>query len=194
MRKPSDWDTTRAAQSGEYERLSLGGHVCKIIKAQMTSDRNGHEQMELYLDIAEGTEYDGIFRRQYDQFSGSNGKWPNGGTFRQFTRDYSDQSKTNPYFKGLIQAVIDSNPNYVWDWNERSLTGKYIGFVFGEEEYLNNNNEKRTAVKARFCCAAADAPEKEAPKLKELRQSGGTATTATQSNGFTQVDDDELPF
>ena len=193
MKRANDWETTRAAQGGEVERLSLGGHVCKILSARVEAP-NGHEQLVIAFDVDEGTEYDGIFRRQYDQFSGTNSKWPNGGTFRQFTRDYNDPNKTNPYFKGFIKAVIDSNPNYVWDWNERSLTGKYIGFVFGEEEYLNNNNEKRTAVKARFCCAAADAPEKEAPKLKELRQSGGTTATATQGNGFTQVDDDELPF
>lgn len=203
MKPASDWSTTRAALGGESERISLGGHVCKILNAKV-EDMNGHEQLVLCFDVDEGTEYDGIFRRQYDGIKARNSgtqipQWPIGGTFRQFTRDYKDQGKTNPFFKGMIQAVTDSNPNYQWDWNERSLAGKYIGLVFGEEEYLDKNTgEIKKSTKARFCCAAADAPEKEAPKLRKYngprpQMSGASATTG--GDGFTEVDDsDELPF
>ena len=189
MRKPSDWDTTRAAQSGEYERLSLGGHVCKIIKAQMTSDRNGHEQMELYLDIAEGTEYDGFFRRQYEARKGeSSTQWPVGGIFRQYTEVYNGNGETNPYFKGMIQAIVESNSGYVWDWNERSLTGKYNGVVFGEEEYMGRDGQIKKTTRARYVCAAVSAADKEVPKLKEYK---GKRQEPEQ---FTEDDGDQLPF
>lgn len=201
MQRANDWDTTRAAMSGETERLSLGGHVCKILHAKV-EDRNGHEALVLSFDIDEGTEYDGIMRRKFDGIKArSDGmhvpQWPIDGTFSQFTRDYKDQTKTNPFFKGLIQAVCDSNPGYQWDWNERSLNGKYIGLVFGEEEYpARDTGEIRTSVRARFCCAAADAPDKEPPKRKEYNgaRPQTSSAAATTGGGFTQVDDDELPF
>lgn len=194
MRMAKDWDTTRSATFGESERLSLGGHVCKILNAKV-EDTNGHEQLVLCFDIDEGTEYDGFFRRQFDGIkTRGNGisipNWPNGGTYRQFTRDYKDQEKTNPFFKGLITAVVESNPGYAWDWNERSLAGKYIGFVFGEEEYVNRDGEVKVTTRARYCCTAADAPDKEPPKLKELKN----RPAAKPSDSFVEVDDSELPF
>lgn len=200
MKPASDWQTTRAAMGGEGERISLGGHVCRILNARV-EEMNGHEQLVLSFDVDEGTEYDGIFRRQFEAIKARNSgdrlpQWPIGGTFRQFTRDWQNQDKTNPFFKGLIQAVCDSNPNYTWDWSERSLTGKYIGLVFGEEEYLDKNtNEIKKSTRARFCCAAADAPDKEPPKLREYKGARPQASSAAGGESFTEVDDDDsLPF
>lgn len=189
MKMANDWNTTRAAMSGDGERLSLGGHVCRIMNARV-EERAGHEVMVLSFDIDEGSEYDGFFRRQYDRFKDSSAtpQWPMGGTFSQFTRDYKDPNKTNPYFKGLIQAITDSNPNFVWNWDEKSLKGKAIGLVFGEEEYKGRDGEIKTSTRARYCCSAESAPEKDAPKLKEYK---GAKPAANQ---FTEVDDDELPF
>ena len=194
MKRMSDWEETRAAMGGDSERLSLGGHVCKIIGTRIDTTTTGKEQLVLCFDVDEGTEYDGIFKRQYDGSKGrGNDKWPNGGTFRQFTRDFTDPGKTNPYFKGLIQAVVESNSGYQWDWNERSLVGRYIGFVFGEEEYMGQDGEIKRAVKARYCCPSDSAPDKEAPALKPYK---GPKPQTTQSapGGFTETTDDELPF
>lgn len=201
MHRASDWENTRAAMVGEREVLSLGGHVCRILNAKV-EDRNGHEVLVLAFDIDEGTEYDGFFKRQFESIkANSNGitipQWPIGGTFSQFTRDWKDQTKTNPFFKGLIQAVVDSNVHYQWDWNERSLAGKYIGLVFGEEEYMKKDTgEIKVATRARFCCSVADAPDKEPPRLREYKgQRPQTSSTEGTTNGsFTEVDDDELPF
>ena len=206
MQRLNDWDTTRAAMGGEgMEQVTPGGHVVKILNASI-GEYNGKEQLILCFDVDEGTEFDGIFRRQFDIIKkrGDGTKipqWPINGTFKQFTRDYNDSTKTNPYFKGLIQAVCDSNARYVWDWNERSLVGKYVGLIFREEEYATKDTgEIRTTVRAFACCPAADAPDKEPPKKKEYkgpRPQGGAATgtaTAATNTGFTDVPEDDLPF
>lgn len=203
MQKASDWDSARAAQGGDgFEQMTPGGHVVKILNAAV-GEYNEREQLILSFDIDEGSDLDGFYRRQYDALKkrGDGTKilqWPINGTFKQFTRDYKDESKTNPFFKGLIQAVENSNPRYTWDWNERSLTGKYVGLIFREEEYLNNNTgEIKTTVRAFACCNAADAAEKEIPRKKEYQgprpQVSGAAAPA--GGGFTEVDDDDsLPF
>lgn len=196
MKPMQGWDKAHADMGGEFERLSPGGHIVKILHAETRQSNGGKDMLVLSYDINEGSQFDGIFRRAFDRIKrGGDGralpKWPNGGTYYQLLEDRD--GNVNPRFKGLITAVEQSNSGFRWDWDERKLTGMLLGLIFREEEYLNNDGELRVAVKAMACCPVADALGKEPPRMKKL-EPGQLSAAPNTAQGFTQVDDDELPF
>lgn len=203
MKMPNGWDNAPVRNAGEYERLPAGGHICRIMNAYEAMSSNHNPMLMLELEIAEGGEYDGYFGRQYNaRQNGTLGKWPC--IFRQLTLDRD--GKCNSYFKGLIACIERSNQGYTWDWQEKGLRGKYIGMVFCEEEYLNQQGEVRTSVKPTWP-RTVNAIREGVPVPEPKRLSGGQgsyqsstssapafAPAAAQNAGFTQVNDDELPF
>lgn len=197
MKPMQGWDKAHADMGGEFERLTPGGHIVKILHAEIGQSQGGREMMIINFDIDEGSQFDGIFRRAFDRIKkGGSGKtaprWPNGGTYYQLLEDRD--GNVNPRFKGLITAVEQSN-NYQWRWDEKSLAGQHVGLIFREEEYISNNNELRIAVKAIACCPAGEALEKEPPKMKKLEPDQLNASLPQSApQGFTEVDDSDLPF
>lgn len=194
MNKTRGWDTASAQMGGQFESLTPGGHICKILRAEVGSSRNGAEMMILTMEISEGSQFDGFFRRQFDarKVSGTGltiPKWPGGGMYYQLTTD--QDGMTNPRFKGLIKAIEESNRGYAWNWDETTLKGKLVGMIYREEEFEANDGTIKTTVKAMACCPASEALAKEPPKKKLLNKLGGPAVSA----GFTAADDDDdLPF
>ena len=190
MKPIHDYATARAF-TGENETLPTGGHICQIRGARCELSRNGKEMLVLAFDIKEGSESDGFYKRRFERAKGANAdaKWP--GVYYQVTT--TNEGNTNPMFKGLITAVEESNPGYVWNWNEISLNGKLVGFNFGEEEYLHQNSgEVRTIVKPMFPASIAKVRDGiTPPSIKKLNN----APTPSAPTGFQPVDDDgELPF
>lgn len=194
---PNDFDQARPYDGSEYTALPIGGHICKIIGARATKSRNGNDMIEVAFDIAEGGEYDGRFQEQFAarRAQAADAKWPNGGMFRAnvYTRD----GKTNPYFKGLITAVEESNTGYSFKAakdDENTLKGRMVGFNFGEEEYLNQSaGEVRVGVKAFYAVSVQTVRNGiEPPKRKTYTPPAGSMPA--QSQGFSEVQDDELPF
>ena len=197
MNKLNGWDQTQAQMGNVSEQLVPGGHVVKIIGVELTHSKSGTEMMVLRFDIAESGTFDGMFSRIYRaRTANGNGlpSWPNAGTYYQLTTD--KDGNTNPRFKGLITAVEKSNSGYEWNWDERTLKGKFVGIIFREEEFLANDGQVRTTVKPMACCPANEAADKPAPAKKMLGQQtlNAVQNTPPSGNGFTQVDDDELPF
>lgn len=190
MNKPNGWDAAPAQMGGQIEQLAPGGHVVKIFRVEVTTSRGGREMLVLTVDVAEGSKFDGIFRRQYDARKNSgNGtsipKWPNGGMYYQLTT--TDTNDANPRFKGLIKAIEESNRGYTWNWDETTLRGKLVGMIYREEEFEASDGTIKTTVKPMAVCPASEAPEKDAPKKKLLENRMG--------GGFTDApDDDDLPF
>ena len=114
-------------EAGEYKRLPAGIYGVVITNVV---DVPENEYLEVYCDITKG-EYANYFKTLV-----ANGLKD---TSRS-TRSY----KTNalPFFKGFITAVEKSNPNYKWNWDEKTLIGKNVIAVFGEEEYKDKNDGK----------------------------------------------------
>lgn len=134
--KPKDWETVEA-QDGSFKRLPAGGHVCRIMQATSAKSKNGNEMIVICFDI-EGGEYNGYYSKMFEQSmvkDGANAKYPSGGIFRQCT-----DGKSTGIFKGVIQNIEKSNQGYVWNWDERTLTGKLFGGVFREEEYISQRD------------------------------------------------------
>ena len=194
---PNDFDNARAYDgTGGYTPLPVGGHICKIIGARETKSRNGNDMLELAFDIAEGGPNDGRFAERFDGLRKNNAsaKWPNGGMFRAgiLTRD----GKTNPFFKGVITAVQESNPGYTFKatgCDVGTMKGKMIGFNFGEEEYKGNDGNIRTSVKAFYAVSVQTVKDGIEPPQKKAYRPSQSETMAAQ--GFTEVNEpDDLPF
>lgn len=194
---PNDYDNAKAydGNSGFFP-LPVGGHICRIIGARVGKYSTGTDMIEVAFDICENGPDDGRFQGRFDYLRKINphAKWPNGGMFRTgiLTRD----GKTSGFFKGLITAIEESNPGYSFKGsgcNEATLKGKLVGFNFGEEEYLANDNTIKTAVKAFYAVSVATVREGVTPPPKKLYKAKNGSQSASQ--GFTEVDPgDELPF
>jgi hypothetical protein len=89
--------------------------------------------------------------------------------------------------------VTKSNPGYLFDGNtnadEKTLTGKLIGLVLGEEEYTGNDGTIRTRL---YCVTEKTVDDIRAGKFKVPDKK----TLAPTSSGFTDMggDDSDLPF
>lgn len=181
MKKYADYDQTEAF-TGEFERLTPGGHICVILKVVVEEKDYGH-LMRIAFDIANG-ENEGFYDRQFKRKKQNNPdvKWP--GMYYQTVKEEDLR-----YFKGFIQAIEASNPGYKWDWDEKKLAGKLFGGVFGEEEYLANDGKIKTSVKCRYIRTVEQIKAGvEIPETKRLQTNPGNFG---QEIPFT---DDDIPF
>lgn len=190
---PNDYRTARAYDGTSGPTLSLGGHVCRIAGAKLETARTGAEMLVVAFDIAEGGEFDGYFKARHERATDYNpkAKWP--GVFR--TGIVNREGNTNGYFKGLITAIEESNPGYSFEatgGNEATLSGKLVGFCFGEEEFRASDGSVKVAVKPFYAVSVARVKEGLAiPARKVLNDQ----QAQMERQGFTPVNDDaELPF
>lgn len=143
MEKPSDFDEVVAF--GEYEKLEKGGHICRIIKAEEYVSQNGYEMLKVYLDTDKTDKQPEFFKKKYENDTREKKLW---GCILYIMR-YDNEGKTNRRFKGLVESVERSN-NCKAEWGNNFFnwfSGKLIGGVFGEEEYLNRDNEVKKTTK-----------------------------------------------
>lgn len=145
MHKPPYFDETQGF--GEFERLELGGHICKILRVEESQSRAGRDMVNIYLDIAEGDQK-GYFMRSFENDTRENKKY--GCIVYQVVVD--DQGNTSKGFKTFVDAVEKSNPGFDKDaiWNDDFagyFKNKLIGGVFGREQYINRQGEPRWATK-----------------------------------------------
>ena len=184
---PSDFNTARAYDGSSVSALTVGGHVCKIQGAKVEKARSGADMLVVAFDIAEGGEFDGYYGARHERSKQyrQDAKWP--GVFR--APILTKEGKTSGYFKGFITAVEESNPGYKFTGDETLLRGKMVGFNYGEEEYLNRDNELRVSIKPFYAVSVNHVREGiQPPPMKKLR---GVPLTA---QGFTEVPDEPLPF
>ena len=156
------------ASNGEFSRPAPGGYIVKITKAEDVAN-NPQTGKGDYLKI----EYDfptGELKDYYKQLFEQFGFW--GGNF---IRSYKE--KALGMFKAFTNALEESNKhvNYVWDFDETKLVGKFIGVVLGEEEYQKNDG----TIATRLYVASTVSADKiksgnfKVPALKKLKTSGG---------------------
>ena len=204
-----DFKTT-VAFDGSFRRLAPGGHICCILGARVGNEQIKDrlvERLTLQLEITEGGEFDGYFndifveRRKKDPKA----KWPVSGLFRQDTRDRKTGG-TNPWFKGLLAAIADSNPDFTLDENaaaldEKRLVGKCVGIIFQEREYRSEETgRKQIAVDPvafrPVNVIRAGVPVPEMKRLEEPAQGAAEQTgyVGGAAEGFASVPEEEMPF
>lgn len=181
---------TNVQEAGTSERLPAGGYVCKYTSVVDVADK---EYLYMEFDIAEG-EHRGYYARLEERA----GYWA-----MKCYRSYKE--KALPMFKRMCTAVSKSNAGFVFDGgqvnaDEKTLVGKLVGIVLGEEEYERQDGNIGTRLYVSYECAADKirkgefkVPEKKTLVVPPYQQTA----TPTPSNDFISVPagtDDEIPF
>jgi len=172
MKQIENWDLINEA--GEFKRLPAGIYGVKITKVVDVPEK---EYLEVYCDITKG-EYANYFSTLV-----ANG----GKDTSRSNRSYKTTALS--FFKGFITAVEKTNPGYHWNWDEKTLVGKNVIAIFGEEEYKDNDGNIKIGTKlVEFRSLEAYQQGKlKVPELKKLPVEEQPVLVA----GYT---DDELPF
>ena len=166
--KPKAYDEININE--EFEKLELGGHKGIIIKAEeYTSDFSGKKSLKVYVDTASDDKQPEYFKKQYENDTRIDRKYPNGAIKYVPLGEEENQIKM---LKSFITAYENSN-NCQFDWNKdwEQLTGKKIGIVFGMEEYENQAGELKTVNKLREFRSIDKIDNIKIPKVKKLDNS-----------------------
>lgn len=195
------YQETRAAIPGNYETLLPGAYVCRIVNVEDAASKAGNQMLVLYLDIADG-EFAGFFRRSFDNIRKYNNKlkWVNLGTYRQLIS--TREGKTSPFFKGLLTCIENSNncKFNTTDFDTDDLKGKLCGFMFGEEEYIKQDNSIGTHLAIKYPVAVEDVRTGNftVPELKKLPAKSQPVDLPPNNKdmdfGGSPIDDRDLPF
>lgn len=139
------FEKAEAKEFGDFEVLELGGHELVILDArEYTSEISGNTSLKVSVDIGGMDKQAGFFKKQYDENTNPEKKWPNGAVKYLSLKDEQIE-----YLKGFITAVENSNKGFKFDNNGtwEQLKGKKIAGQFGLEEYTDSENKIRTATK-----------------------------------------------
>lgn len=138
MKKYEGFEEAQAI--GEFESITPGGYVCRILKV-VAEEKDYGTLLRIGFDIFEG-EKAGFFKKKFETEKASNpdAKWK--GMFYQTV-----MQKDLRFFKAFITSVEKSNPNWKWNWNENELVNKLVGFVYGEEEFRTQNGDIKVTCK-----------------------------------------------
>ena len=194
MNKPNVFD--EAMVLGEYKPLPSGGYVCVIKQVREQFSRNGRPMVVISLDIFEG-DHKGYYEKAFRADSRPDKKW--GCNVYQITED--DTGKCTPGFKTFITSVEKSNPGFQTVWGDlfcQSFKGRMIGGLFGREQYLKNDGSLGWSTK----CVAFRSTETirngdftvPVDKLLNGQKPAHAHAQPTVPSGYTEVEDEELPF
>lgn len=176
MKPINNWDEVQAS-TDEFKKLPPGGYICAILSAE---DVPKKEYIKIVYDIAAGEYAD-----YYSDDWGKDNLWAH-----TIYRSYKESAAG--MFKAFINAIEESNKGYKWNFDEKTLKGKLIGIVLGEEEYIGNDGSVKTRLKDRSTKSVRDIEENRfrIPKIKKLEEEQGTGSSVPA--GF--VESDDLPF
>ena len=144
MLKPNGYD--EAQSFGEFETLPAGGYKCLIKKVVCEKTQAGKEYLKIGFDIAEG---------KYKDF---------------YQKRFSNDTRENPKFKGLITSVEESNENFKFDFDEQKLVNKKVGLVFREEEFIGTDGQVHIGIKPFYAVSYNKAEETKIPRKKEISE------------------------
>lgn len=178
------YEKVDALQEGEYKKLPAGGYVCIVTAASATSTKTGKPMLVISFDIAEG--------RYKNLFAGRDNK----PTLYQLIFD--KEGGISPYFKGMLTNFEKSNTGFkipAGDFDEKELRGKYIGVLFGAEEFVTREGDIRVAVKPKFTLSVDKVRDNlfTVPALKRV-QRRQTFSNIDDDFAGNEISDEKLPF
>ena len=183
--KPAGYDDVQAG--GEFTPIELGGHKLKIISLEEMTASTGTKYIKVIFDTAPDDVQPGYFADQYKNDTRDQKKW--GGTAMVFPTD--KEGKTSKGFKQFCTSIERSNNSQI-QWGagfEASIVGKMVGGVFGEEEYINGNGEKKVARKLFWWRSTDGVQDAKIPDRRTVDENA--------SSGFMSIPDgieEDLPF
>ena len=203
--RPIDGYEQAPAFTGETISLPAGLYKLVIRQVNVIQDKQNREMMVICYDIVEGSQKDGyvgvnadykdFYKKQFElrRQSDPNAKW--GGIYRQLTHGDS-----LPFFKGLMTSIEKSNPGYRWNWDERTLVGKFVGGIFQREEFATSDGQKKMATKCVQIRSLDGLKDAKVPADSLLADgaTGNSQPPSMMDNGFLNIPDnatDEgIPF
>lgn len=178
----------------DYEVLPKGAYVIKILNAKEEPNSNGKgNHLKVAFDVSEG-EYAGFYKRTFDNDTREDKKWPNDATVYLSSPEDNSEQFIIDNFNKFITAVEDSNNDYHWNWDERTLKDKLVGakFYIEQSEY-NGNIYNHT--KAKWFVAAQKVRDGKAGRLPNDKL---IASQNTNTDDFMSIPDniteEEIPF
>ena len=199
--KPKAYDEININE--EFEKLELGGHKGVIIKAEeYTSDFSGKKSLKVYVDTASDDKQPEYFKKQYENDTRIDRKYPNGAIKYVPLGEEENQIKM---LKSFITAYENSN-NCKFDWNKDwdQLKGKKIGLIFGQEEYTSQDGTTKLATKLNQFRSIDKVDNAQIPKVKLLDGSYVTYDDYMESQekkaenifgeNLVEISSDDLPF
>ena len=188
------WETTEAKEFGEYENLELGGHEIVILDArEHKSEFSGNISLKISVDISGNDKQKGFFKKQYDENTSADKKWPTGAV-----KYCSLKDEQLCFLKGFITALEKSNPNFKFNkkgtWEQ--LKNLKLAGQFGLEEYKKQDGTIGTATKLVQFRSLDKLKDIKIPKVKKLDGSlveyedyKETKTVKNNSNPFGELND-----
>ena len=160
------WETTEAKEFGEYENLELGGHEIVILDArEHKSEFSGNISLKISVDISGNDKQKGFFKKQYDENTSADKKWPTGAV-----KYLSLKDEQLGFLKGFITALEKSNPNFKFNkkgtWEQ--LKNLKLAGQFGLEEYKKQDGTIGTATKRVQFRSLDKLKDIKIPKVKKL--------------------------
>lgn len=192
--KFKDYDEIQVFEGGA--QLPVGGYELTIVGAKVEQFTNC-EILKVAFDIVNNEKYANFYANKFKAAKAQNpsAKW--GGVFDVFIPK-DDGSELDGYtkqaFKRFITSVEKSNEGYVWNWDEKSLKGKAFGGIFGREEFITKEGDRKFAVKCRFprSIDSIRSGDYKIPEDKLLK--GLNTATATIDDYEEILDPDDMPF
>lgn len=179
-------DLTNVQEAGTGNRLQAGGYVCRYT---VVSDVPDKEYLYMEFDVAEGE-----FKDYYKKLEEDKGFWA-GNCYRSY------KETALPMFKRMCSAVTKSNPGFIFDGgkmnaDEKTLVGKYVGLVLGEEEYEKKDGSIGTKLTISYECEI-DKIRKGDFKIPNKKYLNNDNAPSDAAQGFTSIDNavgEECPF
>lgn len=192
MKKPNDFENVQAY--GEFTPIELGGHYLKIMSIKEVQSSTGKPMIKIAVDTAPNDIQPNYYKKIFDADDRQDKKWPSGAVVNQLI--YDNEGNTNRGFKTFITAVEKSNLGFTVQWGDGfadCFKGKYVGGVFGREEYISQKDgQPKFATKCmQFRSIEAITDGVDAPPDKLLPS---TQNIMSQEGGFMDLDDNDCPF
>ena len=187
--KPQGYDEVQAG--GEFTPIELGGHKLVVKKLEECTANSGVKYLKVFFDTAPDDAQPNYYAEQYKNDTRDEKKW--GGVAALFPTDR--EGNTSKTFKQFCTSIERSNNSQIkWGADfESSIVGKVIGGVFGEEEYLNRDNEVRTAHKLFWWRSTENIKDAKIPEKRTVEQP--QVRTADDTSWMdVAIGDEELPF
>ena len=174
-----------------------GAYVARIenVNVQEPTDTNPRTVIELIVDITEGEythRYKDLFDDQKSRFGNANYR----GTFRLTVPTDDDADEDNwikRKFETSMWCIEQSNPNFEWDWDEKKLRKLSVGISVRNKKYDYNGKVKTTTEIGRLE-VVQDVRDGKVKPMQDRDQTKKDNRTNDAANGFTAVNDEDVPW